>query len=146
MTLKLSDKFLIESMKKRISALEIKLGQKTSEIDEFIFRNKALKQKIKDKDLEINFSVLEKRILNISKNYQNLDEKYQELNQEHEELKKKYDEERRKNQVLAEEQKNIKLYSAISGNPDHNRLMKNHINRLIKEVDNCIAELQNSGL
>ena len=98
------------------------------------------------KDLENNFSVLEKRILNISKNYQNLDEKYQELNQEHEDLKKKYDEERRKNQVLAEEQKNIKLYSAISGNPDHNRLMKNHINRLIKEVDNCIAELQNSGL
>ena len=98
------------------------------------------------KDLENNFSVLEKRILNISKNYQNLDEKYQELNQEHEELKKKYDEERKKSQVLAEEQKNIKLYSAITGNPDHNRLMKNHINRLIKEVDNCIAELQNSGL
>ena len=98
------------------------------------------------KDLENNFSVLEKRILNISKNYQNLDEKYQELNQEHEELKKKYDEERRKNQVLAEEQKNIKLYSAISGNPEHNRLMKNHINRLVKEIDFCIAQLQNSGL
>ena len=59
MTLKLSDKFLIESMKKRISALEIKLGQKNSEIDEFIFRNKALKQKIKDKDLEINFLKIE---------------------------------------------------------------------------------------
>ena len=98
------------------------------------------------KDLENNFSVLEKKILNVSKNYQNLNEKYLELSQEHELLKKKYDEERRKNQVLAEEQKNIKLYSAISGNPDHNRLMKNHINRLIKEVDNCIAELQNSGL
>lgn len=98
------------------------------------------------KDLENNFSVLEKRILNVSKNYQNLSGKYQELNQEHEELKQKYEEERRKNQVLAEEQKKIKLYSAISGNPDHNRLMKNHINRLIKEVDSCIAELQNSGL
>lgn len=98
------------------------------------------------KDLENNFSVLEKKIQNISKNYRSLNEKYTELNAEHEELKKRYDEERRKNQVLAEEQKNIKLYSAISGNPDHNRLMKNHINRLIKEVDNCIAELQNSGL
>ena len=98
------------------------------------------------KDLENNFSVLEKKILNVSKNYQNLNEKYLELSQEHEILKKKYDEERKKSQVLAEEQKNIKLYSAISGNPDHNRLMKNHINRLIKEVDNCIAELQNSGL
>lgn len=98
------------------------------------------------KDLENNFSVLEKKILGVSKNYQNLSEKYLILSQEHEELKTKYDEERKKNQVLAEEQKNIKLYSAISGNPDHNRLMKNHINRLIKEVDHCIAELQNSGL
>lgn len=97
-------------------------------------------------DLEHNFSLLEKKILTISKNYQNLDEKYVELKQENEELKEKYEEERKKNQVLAEEQKNIKLYSAISGNPDHNRLMKNHINRLIKEVDYCIAELQNSGL
>ena len=98
------------------------------------------------KDLENNFSDLEKKILNVSKNYQNLNEKYLELSQEHEILKKKYDEERKKSQVLAEEQKNIKLYSAITSNPDHNRLMKNHINRLIKEVDHCIAELQNSGL
>ena len=98
------------------------------------------------KDLDNNFSVLEKRILNVTKNYQNLTEAFVELSQEHAELKKKYEEEKKKSQVLAEEQKNIKLYSAITGNPDHNRLMKNHINRLIKEVDHCIAELQNSGL
>lgn len=98
------------------------------------------------KDLENNFSQLEKKVLNIRKNYQNLSERFEELSREHEELKKKYDEERKSNQVLAEEQKNIKLYSAISGNPDYNRLMKTHINRLIKEVDHCIAELQNSGL
>ena len=48
------------------------------------------------KDLENNFSVLEKKILNVSKNYQNLNEKYLELSQEHELLKKKYDEERKK--------------------------------------------------
>ena len=98
------------------------------------------------KDLDNNFSVLEKRILNVTKNYQNLTEAFVELSQEHAELKKKYEEEKKKNQVLAEEQKNIKLYSAISGNQDHNRLMKNNINQLIKEVDYCIAELQNSGL
>lgn len=97
-------------------------------------------------DLENNFSELEKKILNLHKNHQNLTERFSELNTEHEELKKKYDEERKKNQVLAEEQKNIKLYSAISGNPEHNRLMKNHINRLVKEIDFCIAQLQNSGL
>ena len=97
-------------------------------------------------ELENNFSEIEKKILNLQKGYQNLSEKYLELNKEHTELKAKYDEERKKNQVLAEEQKNIKLYSAISGNPEHNRLMKNHINRLVKEVDFCIAQLQNSGL
>lgn len=97
-------------------------------------------------ELENNFSELEKKILSLHKSYQNLSEKLSELNKEHEELKMKYDEERKKNQVLAEEQKNIKLYSAISGNPEHNRLMKSHINRLVKEVDFCIAQLQNSGL
>ena len=97
-------------------------------------------------DLENNFSELEKKISNLQKNYRILVEKLSELSVEHEDLKKKYDEERKRNQVLAEEQKNIKLYSAISGNPEHNRLMKNHINRLVKEIDFCIAQLQNSGL
>ncbi|MEG1589479.1 hypothetical protein AB670_01428 [Chryseobacterium sp. MOF25P] len=97
-------------------------------------------------ELENNFSEIEKKILGLQKSHQNLSEKYLELSKEHTELKAKYDEERKKNQVLAEEQKNIKLYSAISGNPEHNRLMKNHINRLVKEVDFCIAQLQNSGL
>ena len=98
------------------------------------------------KDLESNFSLLEKRILILKKHYQNLREEYDTLSKDFEEMKQKYDVERRKSQELAEEQKNIKLQSAISGNPEHNRLMKNHINRLIKEVDNCIAQLQNSGL
>lgn len=31
------------------------------------------------KDLENNFSVLEKKVLNVTKNYQNLNEKYLEL-------------------------------------------------------------------
>ena len=97
-------------------------------------------------DLENSFTILEKKVLTIHRNYQNLNEKFMELNQEHQELKEKYDEERKKNQGLAEEQNKIKLYSALSGNPDHNRLMKSHINRLVKEVDYCIAELQNSGL
>ena len=98
------------------------------------------------RDLENNFSDLEKKISALHRNYRNLSEKFEELDQEHDELKKKYDEERKKNQLLSEEQKHIKLYSAISGNPEHNRMMKNHINRLVKEIDSCIAQLQNSGL
>jgi len=97
-------------------------------------------------ELEQNFSILEKKILIIAKKYQDLSEKMSELSLEYETLKDKYEEEQKKYRVLAEEQKNIKLYSAIAGNPEHNRLMKNHINRLAKEIDLCIAELQNSGL
>ena len=86
-------------------------------------------------DLENKFSVLEKKVLKMHKNYKNLSEQFTELSLEYEQMKKKYEDERKKNQELAEEQKNIKLYSALSGNSDHNRLMKNHINRLVKEVD-----------
>ena len=83
-------------------------------------------------ELENNFSEIEDKILKISVKYKD--------------LKQKYEEEVMKNEELIEEQKKMKLTSAISGNPDHNRLMKSHINRLIKEIDVCIAELRNSGL
>lgn len=97
-------------------------------------------------ELEKKFSELESRILSISKKYKTLNEKHSELQQEFIELKIKYDEEKKVSQELIEEQKKIKLISALSGNPEHNRLMKNHINRLVKEIDACIAQLQNSGM
>lgn len=97
-------------------------------------------------ELENNFSVLEKKILGLHKSYRNLSEKYAEISNECNKLREDYAEEKRKNQILAEENKELKLYSAISGNAEHNRLMKNHINRLVKEIDMCISELQNSGL
>lgn len=97
-------------------------------------------------DIEKYFSELEANILKFARKYKELQEKYQQASEEVLEWRTKYEEERHKCIKLEEEQKNIKLFSAISGNPEHNRLMKNHINRLIKEVDYCIAQLQNSGL
>lgn len=97
-------------------------------------------------ELENNFSVLEKKILNLYKKYKNLSEKYAETSEELQKVKEEYAEEKRRNQILVEENKELKLYSAISGNAEHNRLMKNHINRLVKEIDMCVSELQNSGL
>ena len=98
------------------------------------------------KELETNFSLIEKKIEEVRKNQKDLLEKYAILADDYNQLKAKYEEERKQNQELVDEQKKIKLISAISGNPDHNRLMKNHINRLVKEIDSCIAQLQNSGL
>ncbi|AIL45153.1 hypothetical protein HZP84_01900 [Elizabethkingia anophelis] len=98
------------------------------------------------KDLESNFVSLEKKILRLTANYKNLSEKYAELSDKYEKLRMKYEDESSKNEELQEEQRRIKLMSAISGNPEHNRLMKNHINRLVKEIDSCIAQLQNTGI
>ena len=97
-------------------------------------------------DLEKNFSELEKKIENLNRGYTKLQDKYTILYQEHQKAKEKYDRISEENEILTENYKKVKLHSAISGNPDHNRLMKNHINRLVKEVDFCIAQLQNSGL
>lgn len=97
-------------------------------------------------ELDKNFSTLEGKILVINKNHKELTQKYNELQEKYTLLSEKYDEEKEKNQKLLEEQKELKLISAISGNPEHNRLMKNHINRLMKEIDACIAQLQNSGM
>ncbi|WP_407498407.1 hypothetical protein [Elizabethkingia anophelis] len=98
------------------------------------------------KDLESNFVSLEKKILRLIANYKNLSEKYAELSDKYEKLRMKYEDESSKNEELQEEQRRIKLMSAISGNPEHNRLMRNHINRLVKEIDSCIAQLQNTGI
>jgi len=97
-------------------------------------------------ELENNFSVLEKKILNLYKKFKNLSEKHAETSEELQRLREEYVAEKRRNQVLVEENKELKLYSAISGNAEHNRLMKNHINRLVKEIDMCVSELQNTGL
>ena len=97
-------------------------------------------------ELENNFSVLEKKILNLYKKFKNLSDKLAETSEELEKLKGEYVAEKRRNQILVEENKELKLYSAISGNAEHNRLMKNHINRLVKEIDMCVSELQNTGL
>ncbi|PIE50157.1 MAG: hypothetical protein CSA38_04495 [Flavobacteriales bacterium] len=98
------------------------------------------------KDVESNFSELENKIVILQRNFKRISEDYKILSEDYQVLKNKYEEEKKNNRILAEENKNTKLHSAIAGNPEHNRLMKNHINRLIKEVDFCIAQIQNNGL
>lgn len=98
------------------------------------------------KDLSQNLIELETKILKINDNYKKLLDKYSDLEERYKEMKEKYEAERKGTQQLLEEQKKIKLISAISGNPEYNRLMKTHINRLIKEIDYCIIYLRNKGM
>ncbi|MHA3045909.1 hypothetical protein JSO59_000860 [Riemerella anatipestifer] len=98
------------------------------------------------REIENHFSEVEQKVIRLKSDYQKLKDDYSALLDSYNETKRKLDAEKKAHQELLEKYKEIKLVSAISGNPNHNRLMKNHINRLIKEIDACIAQLQNRGL
>ena len=68
------------------------------------------------------------------------------MERENNQLRSQYEAEKSKNKQLVEENKNIKIQASISGNTEYNRLMKARINRLIKEVDMCISQLENNEL
>ena len=61
------------------------------------------------KELENNFSLLERKVFEVKKNHKDLLEKYAILTQDFEKLKLKFEEEHKKNQELIEQQKKIKL-------------------------------------
>ncbi|MDR1877258.1 MAG: hypothetical protein LBQ84_06505 [Flavobacteriaceae bacterium] len=44
---------------------------------------------------------------------------------------------------LEEQNKRLKVINAISGSKEYKKVMKLQMNRMIKEIDSCIAELQN---
>jgi len=97
-------------------------------------------------NLEDSLGTLEKGILKLSDSYRNISNKYEDLLKKYSSVKAKYNEEILKNLELEEEKKRIKLSMAVSGNPEYSRLMKSHINRLVKEIDACIYQLQNTKL
>lgn len=95
-----------------------------------------------DEDFEsvqLKVELLVKKHLKLKADYLFLQEEFNRINGQQKELE-------RQRQELIEENKRIKLVSVISGNEDHKRLMKNHINRLVKEIDVCIVQMQNIGL
>ena len=48
------------------------------------------------------------------------------------------------NKHLEEENKKIKVVSAVFGNEEYKKLMKLKLNKLIKEIDFCVNQLKNS--
>ncbi len=70
------------------------------------------------KELEDNFSLLEKRILELKKNHRNLQEKYELLSADHEKLRARFEAEHKRNQELTEEQKKY-IYAALVEAREH---------------------------
>lgn len=45
---------------------------------------------------------------------------------------------------IEEQNRRLKVINAISGNGEYKKVMKLQMNRMIKEIDSCILELQNT--
>ncbi|MRJ08285.1 hypothetical protein EDL99_05235 [Ornithobacterium rhinotracheale] len=93
-----------------------------------------------------SFSALENAIYAMIRKNKELQEDNAELSRQNEQLKLKLNEEWAKNQELVHINENLKIASALGGNPEHKKLMKLKINRLIKEVDLCMAEVNKKSL
>ncbi len=92
--------------------------------------------------LQTQMQALKTKLLSLVEQSKLLEE---EQNRLKDKIKKAENEERmylKQIQKLEEENKKLKVVSAISGNQEYKKLMKLKLNKLIKEVDLCIAEVK----
>lgn len=97
-------------------------------------------------EVEQNFELIEQRVLKLTGKYKNVVEKHRELSLKYQNLKEKNEALVKAFEELQEQHKRMKITAALSGNEEHSRLIKRHINRLVKEVDFCIAQIKNHGI
>lgn len=93
----------------------------------------------------INFNTLEKKVLDLLENYKNIKEEIAKLEQENVRLKNKLRDSQVHNLNLIEDVKRLKVVNAMSGNQEYKEMMKLKMNKLIKEVDSCIAQIKTNN-
>jgi predicted patatin/cPLA2 family phospholipase len=94
---------------------------------------------------DMNFNALESKVLNLLENYQNIKEEIVKLEEENKRLKNKLRDSQVHNLNLMEEVKRLKVVNAMSGNQEYKNMMKLKMNKLIKEVDSCIAQIKTNN-
>ena len=70
---------------------------------------------------------------------------YETLKEENARLKNKLRDSQANNLNLNEEVKRLKVVNAMSGNQEYKQMMKQRMNKLIKEVDTCIAQIKTNN-
>lgn len=70
-----------------------------------------------------------KELTNVREEYKNLEQRFHSLSEENEEIKKRYD--------------NLKVAKVLAEGDTDNQAAKQKITKLIREVDKCIALLNN---
>lgn len=92
---------------------------------------------------ESNFIKLEQKLYQLVDAYRNIKKKNATLEEEIETLKQSLKESRTEVVKLKDENDRLKVANALLGNEEHRRLMKLRVNKLIKELDVCIAQVKN---
>ncbi|MDR2121803.1 MAG: hypothetical protein LBP34_01640 [Flavobacteriaceae bacterium] len=87
---------------------------------------------------------LELKIHELLKETQELKEKNEYLEKSLSENEDKFIQKEKLYKELEEQNKRLKVINAISGSGEYKKVMKLQMNKMIKEIDSCIAELQNT--
>ena len=93
----------------------------------------------------IEFNVLESKVLNLLENFKNIKQELNTLEQENVRLKNKLRDSQVHNLNLMDEVKRLKVVNAMSGNQEYKKMMKLKMNKLINEVDSCIAQIKTNS-
>lgn len=94
--------------------------------------------------LEKNKDIL-KQAGNSQKELDALNKEIDSLKEENARLKNKLRDSQTNNLNLNEEVKRLKVVNAMSGNQEYKQMMKQRMNKLIKEVDSCIAQIKTNN-
>ncbi len=94
----------------------------------------------------ISLNELELKLLDFIQSHHKLYSEYEKLKKENSVLEKKIQEQNKKIIQTELDNQSLKVAQAFAGNEEYRKLMKLQINKLIKEVDLCIAELKNDQL
>lgn len=93
---------------------------------------------------ESNFVKLEQKLHQLVVAYKDIKKEKNSLKEEIEALKQSLKESRIESAKLKGENDRLKVANAMLGESEHRRLMKLRVNRLIKELDVCMAQIKNS--
>lgn len=92
---------------------------------------------------ESNFIKLEQKLYQLVDAYRNIKKEKESLEEEVEALKKNLKSSREDFLQLKDDNDRLKVANAMLGDEEHRRLMKLRVNKLIKELDVCIAQVKN---
>lgn len=92
---------------------------------------------------ESNFIKLEQKLYQLVGAYKDIKKEKETLQEEVEVLKQNLKASRTEVLKLKDNNERLKVANAMLGDQEHRRLMKLRVNKLIKELDVCIAQVKN---